>query len=56
MAGLRHHMSLDARHPDSVACEQQNNKVTDQPANPPSLTSAFVIPYLKCKVNRSDIS
>ena len=50
---LLHHMGLDTRNPDLVAC---SNKGADQPAHPHSLISAFVVPYLKSKVTRSDTS
>ena len=54
--GLRHHMDLNARNPVFVASKQQshiaNNKVTDQPAHPRSLISAFIFHYLKSKVTR----
>ena len=37
-----HHMGLNARNPDFVACEQQT---ADQPEHSRSLISAFVIHY-----------
>ena len=49
---LQNHMGIDKRNPDLIA----KNKGADQPAHPRSLISAFIIPYLKSKVTRSDIS
>ena len=51
--GLKHHMSLDARYPDFVVCEQQRCRPACASAQS---ISAFVIRYLKTKVTRSDIS
>ena len=52
--GLQHHMGLDARNHDCVACEQQRRR-TLRPVHPHRLISAFVIRYQKRKVTRSDI-
>ena len=53
---LQHHMGLDARNTDFVACEQQRPQTRYQTAHLRSLISAFVIHYLENKVARSDIS
>ena len=44
------YMGLNARKPDTVACEQQGSRL--EPVHPCSLVSAFVIPLLESIISR----